>query len=418
MKGHVESRYTVQPDGRLLQSTGGNILTGAGVTADGESGKPWRGFNPSAKGRHWAIPGDIASQMASGFEKLGVLDKLEGLYKAGLISITPGNDWPVPVRYLTKGDGVPLQDIWAKQPYTGGTVYGSEDDIDADVGWLGPTSPERLGYPTQKPLGLLRRIIESSCPAGGVVMDPFCGCGTAIHAAELLKRSWIGIDITFLAVAEIKARLAREFPHGVSFQTKGEPTSLPDAEQLAKSDEYQFQLWSLGLVGARKHSIKKGADGGIDGRLIFHDDVKGASKHIVISVKAGKNINVSHVRDLRGVVEREKAAIGVLITMHEPTKPMRKEAASAGFYTSAWVAPGSSPTKHPRLQILTIEELLKGKRIDYPAFAGFNVTHMPATFNPLAPASTPAKKIKGVGQTQKKTKGKSGRTLFDQTEKD
>jgi DNA modification methylase len=415
MLGHVQSRYAEQADGRLLQTTGGNILTGAGVTASGESGKPWRGFNPSAKGRHWAVPGDLASQMPASFQGLGVLAKLEALYQAGLISITPGNEWPVPVRYLKEGDGVPLQDIWARQPYTGGTVYGTDDEIDADVGWLGPTSPERLGYPTQKPLGLLYRIIKSSCPESGVVLDPFCGCGTAIHAAELLNRPWIGIDITYLAVAEIKARLAREFPQGVSFETKGEPTSLPDAEALAASDEYQFQFWALGLVGARKHSVKKGADGGIDGRLIFHDDVKGSSKHIIISVKAGKNISVAHVRDLRGVVEREKAAIGVLITMHEPTKPMRQEAASAGFYTSAWGSPG---TTHPRIQILTIKELLEGGRIDYPAFRGFNVTHMPATFDPSAPVS-PAKAVKqkAIKQSPKKPIPKRRQKgLFDQPE--
>jgi len=147
----------------------------------------------------------------------------------------------------------------------------------------------------------------------------------------------------------------------------GEPVSLPDAEALAASDPYQFQWWSLGLVGARPVEQKKGADQGVDGRLYFHDEAKGKTKQIVISVKAGKT-GPQHVRDLHGVVEREKAEIGVLLTMQEPTKPMREAAASAGFYTS----PGWN-TKHPRLQLLTVRELLDGRRIDYPSGAA-NVT--------------------------------------------
>jgi site-specific DNA-methyltransferase (adenine-specific) len=195
MKGHVEHRYKKEADGSYKFTSGGNILTGAGATS-GESGAKWRGFDPSAKKRHWAIPGFLTEQMPVEFQKLGVLDKLETLYKAGLIDIKEGSAWPTPVRYLLDRNGQPLQDIWSYQPYTEGTVFGTKEGIDHDVAWLGPTDPERLGYQTQKPIGILARIIDSSCPKDGVVLDPFCGCGTTIAAAIELKRRWIGIDIT------------------------------------------------------------------------------------------------------------------------------------------------------------------------------------------------------------------------------
>lgn len=192
MLGHVQRRYTMDSSGRYQFTSGGNVLTGAGATK-GESGMPWRGFDPSSKNRHWAIPGFLSEQMPPGFNELGVIDKLETLYKAGLIEINEGAAWPTPVRYLRPQDGHPLQDIWAYQPYTEGTVYGTKEGIDQDVSWLGPTDPERLGYQTQKPHGLLERIIRSSCPKDGVVLDAFCGCGTTVAAAERLNKRWIGI---------------------------------------------------------------------------------------------------------------------------------------------------------------------------------------------------------------------------------
>ena len=231
-------------------------------------------------------------------------------------------------------------------------------------------SRERLGYPTQKPLALLERIIQASSNEGDVVLDPFCGCGTAISAAQKLKRQWIGIDITHLAINLIKYRLRDEYgvEAGKDYQVIGEPVDLTGAAQLASDDPYQFQWWVLGLVGARPMEEKKGADRGIDGRLFFHDEAKGKTKQIIFSVKAG-NTGVAHVRDLRGVLDREQAEIGVLITMQEPTQPMKAEAASAGFYTSPF-----TQTKYPRLQIRTVRELLEGKGIDYPAREGANVT--------------------------------------------
>jgi len=251
--------------------------------------------------------------------------------------------------YLAQMPGVAASSVWT------------------DINPIHSQAAERLGYPTQKPEALLERIIKASSNEGDVVLDPFCGCGTATVAAQKLGRHWIGIDITHLAVTLIKTRLKDSFglEAGKDYDVVGEPVSLPDAEALAATDPWQFQWWALGLVGARPTEQKKGADKGIDGRLYFHEGTSD-TKQIVLSVKAGKT-GAAHVRDLRGVVEREHAAIGVLITMQEPTAHMRREAAEAGFYDSPW---GS----HPRLQILTVAELLEGKRIDYPAFEGTNRT--------------------------------------------
>ena len=227
---------------------------------------------------------------------------------------------------------------------------------------LNAMSKERLGYPTQKPEALLERIIKASSNEGDLVLDPFCGCGTTVAVAQRLKRRWIGIDVTHLAVTLMKHRLRDAFGDEITetYRVIGEPTTLHDAVTLADEDPYQFQWWALGLVGARPVEQKKGSDKGIDGRLYFHDEAEGGkTKQIILSVKAGST-NVVHLRDLHGVLEREKAEIGVLITMQEPTRPMRTEAASAGFYNSPW------GTRHPKLQILTVAELLDRKRIDMP----------------------------------------------------
>ena len=246
--------------------------------------------------------------------------------------------------YLDETPGVKLQNLWL------------------DIPPINSQAQERLGYPTQKPEALLDRILKVSSNEGDTVLDPFCGCGTAVASAQRLNRFWIGIDITYLAISLIKHRMHDAFGDTIkgTYKVVGEPVSVEDAAQLAEEDAYQFQWWSLGLVSARPAEQKKGADKGIDGRIFFHDDAEHKqTKQVILSVKAG-SLHAQYVRDLRGVIEREKAAIGVLIAMREPTKPMRTEAASAGFYDSPW------GTKHPRLQILTIEELLNGKQIDMP----------------------------------------------------
>lgn len=210
------------------------------------------------------------------------------------------------------------------------------------------------------------------------MLDPFCGCGTAVDAAQRLGRQWIGIDITHLAINLIKHRLADTYEGGANFTVVGEPTDMAGAQQLAEEDPYQFQWWALGLVGARPVEQKKGADRGIDGRLLFHDEQGGKTKQVIFSVKAG-HVSVNHVRDLRGVLDREQAAIGVLISMEPPTQPMRSEAASTGFYDGPWAQ------KYPKMQLLTIADLLGGHKIDMPQLGSMatSVTHK------RAPRATP-----------------------------
>ncbi|MCX5970191.1 MAG: site-specific DNA-methyltransferase [Coprothermobacterota bacterium] len=237
-----------------------------------------------------------------------------------------------------------------------------------DIPHINASALERLGYPTQKPQALLERIISASSNPGDLVFDPFGGCGTTITAAQGLGRPWIGIDITHLAITLIKARLMDSFGNAVAFKTIGEPTSFHDAEALAASDPYQFQWWALGLVGARPVEEKKGSDKGIDGRIIFQGDKPEVFESVILSVKAG-HTNAAHVRDLKGVLDREKAAIGVLISMQEPTAPMRMEAITAGFYESeVW------GRKYPKMQLVTVAELLAGKGIDMPPIKQVNRT--------------------------------------------
>ncbi|MGA3168726.1 MAG: DNA methyltransferase [Terriglobia bacterium] len=247
--------------------------------------------------------------------------------------------------------GVPIQDIWA------------------DIKTMHNLSAERLGYPTQKPEVLLERIIKASSNEGDVVLDPFCGCGTAIAVAEKLKRRWIGIDVTYLAINLVQRRLRDSFAEQLStYEVIGAPTDVQGAEALKEISPHQFEWWVVDLVNARPaKDHKKGADTGIDGYINFFDDKSGQAKQVIVQVKSGY-IGVNHVRDLKGVLDREKAAIGALITLREPTKPMLTEAAATGFYESR-----DFPGRYPRLQILTIAELLGGKKLEYP-------THRVETF--------------------------------------
>ncbi len=250
-------------------------------------------------------------------------------------------------RYLDEMEGRPVQALW--------------DDIDP----INSQAKERLGYPTQKPEALLERIISASSNEGDVVLDPFCGCGTAVAVAERLNRRWIGIDLTHLAISLMKSRLHDTFGEQLSeYEVVGVPQDLESAEALALHDRYQFEWWALGLVDARPAQNKrKGADAGVDGYINFFDDDSGKSKRIVVQVKSGK-VSVSQMRDLKGVMEREKAEIGLFITLRLPTRPMYQEAVSAGLYT-----PDYFRDQFSRMQILTIEELLAGSKAQYPRFA-------------------------------------------------
>lgn len=246
-------------------------------------------------------------------------------------------------RYLDERDGMPIGNLF--------------DDIPP----IGAQAQERLGYPTQKPVALLERILNASSNPGDVVLDPFCGCGTTVHAAEKLGRQWIGIDVTHLAIGLIEKRLRDAFP-GVQFQTHGVPQDIHAARDLAVRGKYhEFEKWALSLIAAQPGNFgKKGADRGLDGRLYF--GAKGTTLGIV-SVKAGENVGVSMIRDLKGVIERERAGVGVFLTLTEPTKPMVAEAASAGLYEE----PGFAAV--PRLQIVTVEQAmqLRERAVQLPA---------------------------------------------------
>jgi len=248
-------------------------------------------------------------------------------------------------------DGVPHEDYW-------------------NIDIINQAAKERMGYPTQKPLALLERIIQASSNSGDVVLDPFCGCGTAIVAAQKLDRKWIGIDITHLAVALQKYRLKQSFDltDKKDYEVIGEPEDLSSAEQLAKDDRYQFQWWALSLIQAKpvggdaeSKKGKKGKDRGIDGIISFIDDSSEKPKRVIVQVKSG-NVGVKDIRDLIGTVEREKAAIGVFITLKNPSKDMKQEAGDAGYYESEYFN-----RKYPKIQILTIDELFSGAVVNMPS---------------------------------------------------
>ena len=262
-------------------------------------------------------------------------------------------------RYLNEQNGSIVTNIWT------------------DILSISAHAKERLGYPTQKPLSLLERIIKASSNKDDIVLDPFCGCGTAIHAAENLGRNWVGIDITHLAIALIEKRLRDAFPNkfiedenknqklvpGIEFEVEGTPQDLAAAEDLFARDPYQFQWWACSLVNAQPYKDqKKGADGGIDGLIFFEDVIdikksnKTAVKKIIVSVKGGKNLNPAMIRDLRGTMETNKAEIGLFVTLTPPSQPMIKEAASSGFYKAG------NGRNYAKVQILTIEELLTAQK--------------------------------------------------------
>jgi site-specific DNA-methyltransferase (adenine-specific) len=218
---------------------------------------------------------------------------------------------------------------------------------------------ERLGYPTQKPVTLLERIINVASNKDHIVLDPFCGCGTAIHAAQKLGRHWIGIDITHLAISLIEKRLSDAFP-GIQYAVHGTPKDVESARALAADDKYQFQWWAVSLVNAVPYGGKKrGADTGIDGIIYFKPDGKQTEKAIV-SVKGGEHISVPMVRELAYVVDREQAKLGIFITLTTPTRPMQTEAIKTGFYTTPYHG------NIPKIQILTIAELFQGKKLQIP----------------------------------------------------
>jgi site-specific DNA-methyltransferase (adenine-specific) len=325
------------PDGRLW--------TDDNLTAKGLSGG---GYEYEYKGVKslWRCPLET-------MQKLDAEGKLH-FTKAGGIRLK---------RYLDVNLGTVLQCLWE------------------DIPPINSQARERLGYPTQKPEALLERIIQASSNEGDGVLDPFCGCGTALAVAHKLNRKWIGIDVTHLAISTMKWRLEKMFPN-IQYKVIGEPKDLESAKELANQNKYQFQWWAVSLVGGQPYGDKKkGADTGIDGYLYFMDE-KNKVKKAIIQVKAG-NVSVSQIRDLIGVVQREKAEMGVFLCLESATKPMQMEADSQGFYKSPL------GKDYPKIQIFTIEQLLEGKKPDIPPW--------------IAPVETPP--------TAKKSEGKSIKML-------
>ena len=361
---HVEDRYAIDDTGRAKQITGGNILTGQGESG-GDSGKPWKGFDPSSKGRHWAVPTYLNDQLSEEERKKGVLIRLDTLYKKGLIEIKEGAVWPHPVRYLEKEDGQPYQDIWAYQPYTEGILYGTDEAIDEDVMWVGPTSRERYGYPTQKPLALLERIIKTSSNKGDVVLDPFCGCGTTIHAAERLSRKWIGIDISHFSAGLMRNRILSNFKYLSSddMRMAGVPDTPETARQLAKADKFAFEKWVCGHVGAEgmfHEPGQRGADGGVDGVLKFVPTYMGKKpkeEYAIVQVKGG-NVTPDAVRALTETVERFKANAGIIICFNDQMRTVENNRSKRLFRDSTG--------EYPVIQGLSVESMLSGETLKLP----------------------------------------------------
>jgi site-specific DNA-methyltransferase (adenine-specific) len=273
-------------------------------------------------------------------------EKMLALEKKGLIYASEGKV-PQVKRYLDQLKGQAVHSIWL------------------DIPPINPMSKERMGFQTQKPIKLLERIIAVSSKEGDLILDPFCGCGTTILAAQRLKRKWIGIDITHLAISLIRSRLKEiHVVANKDYKIIGEPADFESARELAETNPYQFQWWALSLIDARPagqsngdQQGKKGADKGIDGWLTFRETDNLNLKRIVVQVKGGAHIGAQIVRDLIGTVQSTKSAMGILITLYEPTEQMKQAAMEAEYY--------ESPTwghKYPRIQILTIPELLKGSK--------------------------------------------------------
>ncbi len=268
-------------------------------------------------------------------------ERMKAAEAAGEIYFPPRGGIPRQKRFLDEQEGVPVSDVWT------------------DIPPLNSQAQERLGYPTQKPLALLERIIAASSNEGDVVLDPFCGCGTAVHAAEKLGRQWIGIDVTHLAIGLIEKRMTEAFPD-IAFEVKGRPQSLSAAMDLAARDKHQFELWALSVVDAVPwKGGRKGADGGIDGIIWFKPDGKRTEKAIV-EVKGG-GTGVKDIGRLAQVMQREGAPLGVFITAQAPTRAMERDAASVGVWENELTG-----RKHPRLQILTLAEIFQNKRPDIP----------------------------------------------------
>ncbi len=344
------SRYKTDENGRLYT---GRDLTMSTVMQSRNF--EWRGTQPPTH-RSW---GASLEQLEKWYAEGRILLKKDGTSRLDGLKV-----------YLDELPGKQIPSIWN------------------DIPRIGNTSKERLGYPTQKPLVLLERIIKTSSNEGDVVLDAFAGCGTTIQAAATFNRQWIGIDITHLAITLLRYRLVDAFDDNVKYEIVGEPKDEASARALAVQDRYQFQWWALSLIRARPYQEKKkGADEGVDG-VIYYQDVdpdntkKALTRKIVVQVKSGK-VSVKDIRELKSVVDSQGAVIGVFITLNTPTQPMLKEATAAGRFQWLHVA----DTTYPKIQIRTIQELLDGKGIEYPR------TPIDVTFRKANPANPKGRQL-------------------------
>jgi DNA modification methylase len=305
-------------------------LTGPG-TRNGETGQTWRNVNPTVAGRHWRV----------GHSTLEQLDKEDRLY------------W--------QKNGMPRERaIDPYEPTERSVIVG---DVWIDIASINSGAAERLGYPTQKPLALLERIIEASSAQADVILDPFCGCGTTIDAAQRLGRKWIGIDITYIAVDLITKRLRHTYGDSIlnTFDVPfGIPKDVTAARALFAQSPFEFERWAVSLINAEPNQKQVG-DKGIDGVARFPLGAKGQLGRVLVSVKGGKTLNPSMVRDLSGTVDTQKAAMGVLITLESATKGVQDAIDHGGVYKH----PANGQT-YPRLQQVTIKELLDGKKPQMP----------------------------------------------------
>ena len=325
-------------------------LTGSGIR-HGESGRPWRGHNPThtKNGRHWAVPRHAIRVLRSkGVEIPGtVQEQLELLYTQGLIRFPQKADGSLGVpeykRFRDDMRGIQLQDVWT--------------DIDP----LNSMAKERIGYGTQKPVELVKRVLAASSNAGDLILDPFCGCGTTIEAAEGLGLKWIGIDIAIRAVDVMKERLDAKF--GRIWTEHGEPKDIEQAERLSKN-EYDFQWWAVRMLGGQppKGEKKKGADDGVDGELRLIDD-SGTLRRGLISVKAGTHLNPDFIKTLNDNVREKKYDFGIFASMHEPTQGMRDKAADYG--AAPWAAGYKGKVAH-KIRIVTAPEWMPPSEIQWP----------------------------------------------------
>ena len=324
-------------------------ITGPG-TRQGQSGQSWRGVDPTARGRHWAVP-TLPDWINSpdGYDGWPVQERLDFLDSEGLIDWPARGVMPRFKRHLNLADGVAIQDvIWDIPP-----VSGNED----------------MGYDTQKPRALLERIISASSNPGDIVLDPFCGCATTLEAAHNLGRKWIGIDIAIHAikrVARIRLQDRLGLAEGQDFVIEGVPHTLEGAQDLWQRDKYHFQQWAVEQVEGFVTS-RKSADGGVDGRIYFAVPGEEELQRMVVEVKGGKNVNVTDWRALKGVLSREEAMLAGLIVM-EPLGSTKVR----NFVREAMdLEPVNIlGIEYPRMQILSVSEILAGQRFMTPTVSG------------------------------------------------